>query len=199
VTDGGPSRPDPAVYLIGGPAGAGKSRLAAALAGRIGSTVGQVDDLQTAIETLVPADRLPEYYVPATTYLRTDVPAEIVRATEEVATFLAPAVLSAIRNRRESGTPTVLEGDFISPEAAAEAAAWGVRSVFLLASHAEIRAHFLERDGDEQDGRAMVSALRSHELAVRCAELGLPAISARPFETLLERACAALGIAVAPI
>jgi 2-phosphoglycerate kinase len=185
------------LILIGGPAGAGKSRLAHALAVRTGSTVAQIDDLQTAIETLVPADRLPEYYLPATTYLRTDSAAEINRAIEEIAAFFAPAVLAALSNRVESGTSTVFEGDFISPEVAAQARSSGVRSLFLLASHADIRANFLDRDGDEQAGRAAVCALRSRHLAERCAELGIPAISARPFDTLLQRAGEALGISTA--
>ncbi len=187
-------RAEPVLVLVGGPAGAGKSRLAQALAVRTESTVAQVDDLQTAIETLVPADRLPEYYVPATTYLRTDSAAEINRAIEEIAAFFAPAVLAALSNRVESGTSTVFEGDFISPEVAAQARSSGVRSLFLLASDEEIRGNFLARDGDEQAGRAAVCALRSRLLAERCAELGIPAISARPFETLLLRAGDALGV-----
>jgi 2-phosphoglycerate kinase len=185
---------DLTLLLIGGPAGAGKSRLAQALALRTGSTVAQVDDQQTALETLVPPDRLPEYFVPATTYLRTDSAAEIVDAIDQIAAFFAPAVLAALSNRVESGTSTVFEGDFISPEVAAEARASGARSLFLLASGAEIRGNFLERDGDEQAGRAAVSALRSRRLAERCAELGIAAVSARPFDTLLQRADEALGL-----
>jgi 2-phosphoglycerate kinase len=182
------------LILVGGPAGAGKSRLAHAVARRTGSTVAQLDDLQTAIETLVPADRLPEYFQPSRTYLRTDSPDEINGAIETIAAFFAPAVLAAISNRVESGTPTVFEGDFISPDVAAEAGASGVRAVFLLASEAELRENFLHRDGDQQEGRARVSAVRSVRLAARCAELGLPVMRARPFETSLERACSALRL-----
>jgi 2-phosphoglycerate kinase len=182
------------LILIGGPAGTGKSRLAHALAVRTGSTVAQIDDLQTAIEALVPPDRLPEYYVPAGTYLRTDSAAEITDAIETIAAFFAPAVLAAVANRIESGTSTVFEGDFISPEVAAEARSRGVRSLFLLASADDVRGNFLQRDGDEQAGRAAVSALRSSRLSERCAELGIPAIDARPFETLLKRSGDALEI-----
>jgi 2-phosphoglycerate kinase len=182
------------LILIGGAAGVGKSRLAHDLALRTGSTVAQVDDMQTAIETLVPAERLPEYYTPSTTYLRTDSPEEILSAIEQVAAFFAPAVLAAISNRIESHTSTVLEGDFIAPEVAARAKAMGVRSLFLLASEDEIRDNFLQRDGDEQRGRARVSAMHSQRLADRCGALGLPLVNARPFETLLLRACAALDI-----
>jgi 2-phosphoglycerate kinase len=183
------------LILIGGPAGAGKSRLAHALAGLTASTVAQIDDMQTAIESLVPSERLPEYFVPSTTYLRTDSPDEINGAIEQIAAFFAPAVLGAISNRIESGTSTVFEGDFISPEVAAQTSALGVSSLFLLASEDEIRANFLARDGDEQRGRARVSATRSLRLAVRCRELGLATVNARPFDTLLSRACGALGIA----
>jgi 2-phosphoglycerate kinase len=186
------------LVLVGGAAGVGKSHLAHALARRTASTVSQLDDMQTAIETLVPSDRLPEYFVPSTTYLRTDSPDDINGAIEQIAAFFAPAVLGALSNRIESGTSTVLEGDFISPEVAAQARALGAVSLFLLASEDEIRANFLQRDGDEQPGRARVSATRSLRLAEKCGELGLPALSARPFDTLLSRACTALGMAPAP-
>lgn len=181
------------LILIGGPSGVGKSRLAHALARRTGSTVAQIDDLQTAIETLVPSERLPEYYVPSTTYLRTDSPQQINAAIEQIAAWFAPAVRGVIANRIESDTATVFEGDFISPEVAAESGLLGVRSLFLLGSENEIRANFLQRDGDEQVGRASVSAMRSRRLADRCSELGLSAVSARPFSTLLSRASDALG------
>jgi len=182
------------LILIGGPSGVGKSRLAHAVARRTGSTLAQVDDIQSALETLVPADRLPEYFVPASTYLRTDSPESINDAIEQVAHFLAPAVLAAISNRLESGTSTVFEGDFISPDVAATAGALGVRSLFLLGSETELRSNYLERDGDEQVGRARVSALHSRRLAQRCGELSLPTVSAHPFGSITVRAYRALGL-----
>jgi 2-phosphoglycerate kinase len=182
------------LILVGGPSGVGKSRFAQALARRTGSTVAQVDDVQTALEALVPADRLPEYFVPAGTYLRTDSPEEINDAIEQIAHFFAPAVHAAISNRIESGTSTVFEGDFISPDVAAEARARGVRSLFLLGSETDIRSNYLERDGDDQVGRAQVSAVRSRRLADRCGQLGLLAMPARPFPNLASRAYRALGI-----
>jgi 2-phosphoglycerate kinase len=182
------------LILIGGPSAVGKSRLAHGLALRLASTVAQVDDLQTAIETLVPPERLPEYFVPSTTYQRTASAEQIADALGQLGAFFAPAVLAAISNRIESGTPTVFEGDFISPEVAAQARAMGVRSVFVVAGEEEIRANLRERDGDEQPQRAKVSALHAVRLARRCGELGLPTVSARPFETLLSRACTAMGI-----
>ena len=187
------SREPLSLILIGGPSGVGKSRLAHALARRTGSTVAQIDDLQTAIETLVPSDRLPEYYLPSTTYLRTDSVEQITGAIEQLAAWFAPAVRSVIASRIESHTATVFEGDFISPEVAVESGFLGVRSLFLLGSQTEIRANFLQRDGQEQVGRARVSAMRSKRLGDRCSELGLPSISARPFSTLLSRACGALS------
>lgn len=182
------------LILVGGPSGVGKSRLAHTLARRTSSTVSQLDDLQTALESLVPPERLPEYYVPSRTYLRTDSPGEINAAIEQIAAFFAPAVLAAIANRIESGTSTVFEGDFISPDVAAQARTDGVRSLFLLGSLEHIRSNYRQRDGEEQTGRARVSAVRSERLAERCDELGIPALCARPFATLPARACRALGI-----
>ncbi len=202
------------LILVGGPPGVGKSRLAHALARKIGSTVAQIDDLQTAIEALVPPDRLPEYYEPSRTYLRTDSADELAEATEQVAAFFAPAVLAALSNRVESGTSTVFEGDFISPEVAVQARAVGARSVFLLGLEDEIRANLLRRHGDEhgdehggehgdehggdQRARARAAARQSERLAERCAQLGVPAIGARPFDTLMSRAGTALGIRLSP-
>ncbi len=181
------------LILIGGASGVGKSRFAHEVALRTRSTVAQVDDLQTAIETLVPRERLPEYYVPSTTYLRSDSGQEISAAIEHLAAWFAPAVQGLIANRVESQTSTVFEGDFIAPEVAAASALLGVKSLFLLASEDEIRANFLARDGDEQVGRSVVSAMRSQRLADRCSELGLAALAARPFDTLLWRASSVLG------
>jgi len=188
----------PTLILIGGPSGVGKSRLAHALARRTASAVAQLDDLQTAIQTLVPADRLPEYHHLATTYLRTDSPAEIVDAIEQLADFFAPGVKGAVMNRIESGTSTVLEGDFVSPAVAAEVRSLGVRPLFLLGTQDEIRANYLQRDGDEQAGRAGVSAAYGRRLAVRCRQMELPAFSAQPFETLLARATEVLGLPAQP-
>jgi 2-phosphoglycerate kinase len=194
VTEPPAAREPLSLILIGGAPGVGKSRLAHGLALGTASTVAQIDDMQTAIEALVPAERLPEYFVPSTTYLRTDSPEEINEAIEEIAAFFAPAILSAISNRIESGTSTVFEGDFLSPDLAAQATFTGVRSLFLLASEDEIRSNFLQRDGDPQPDRARVSALRSERLAEHCAARGLSAVRARPFETLFSRACLTLGI-----
>jgi 2-phosphoglycerate kinase len=187
--------PLPALFLIGGPSGVGKSRFAHALARRTASTVAQVDDLQSALETLVPPERLPEYFVPSRTYLRTDSAESINDAIEELARFFAPAVLAAVSNRLESGTSTVFEGDFISPDVAAEARARGVRPLFLLATEAELASNYRERDGAEQRDRARVSAVRSRRLAERCNALGIPAMTAQPFASLAPRAYRALGVA----
>jgi 2-phosphoglycerate kinase len=182
------------LILVGGPSGVGKSRFAHALALRTASTVAQVDDLQSALEALVPPERLPEYFWPSRTYLRTDSPETINDAIEQLARFFAPAVHAAIANRLESGTATVFEGDFISPDVAAEACAHGVRSLFLLGSETELVANYLDRDGELQEGRARVSAIRSQRLAKRCSELGLSAVTAQPFATLASRAYKCLGI-----
>jgi hypothetical protein len=172
----------------------GKSRLAHALARQTACTVAQVDDMQTAIETLVPPERLPEYFVPSTTYVRTNSVDDINDAIETLAAFFVPAVLGVRSNRIESGTSTGVEGDFISPAVAAQARTLGVASLFLLGTEDEIRANFLQRDGDEQPDRAKVSATHSLRLADRCSELRVPTVTARPFDTLFVRACAALGI-----
>ncbi|MGV3616080.1 MAG: hypothetical protein ACO1SV_12160 [Fimbriimonas sp.] len=61
----------------------------------------------------------------------------------------------------------------------------------MVASEEEIRANFLVRDGDEQAGRARVAFLHGQRQAARCAEAGIPAIEAKPYEMLLARSLAA--------
>jgi hypothetical protein len=69
--------------------------------------------------------------------------------------------------------------------------------LFLLASEEDLRANFLLRDGEEQQGRARVAAVHSERLADRCNALGLPVVGSRPFETLLLRASVALEVPLA--
>ena len=77
---------------------------------------------------------------------------------------------------------------------AAAARSLGVRSLFLLGAENEIRANYLQRDGDEQPGRARISSALSRRLADRCHTLGVPALDARPFDSLLSRALDALDL-----
>lgn len=182
------------LVLIGGPSGVGKSRLAHQVALITQSSVAQIDDMQGALETLVPEDRLPEFYDHRNAYRRTKRPEVIAEAIWNISTFFGPAIERAIDNRIESGTSTVFEGDFIAPELAAKVRSKGVKSIFLIDDESSFRANFLEREGDEQPFRASISSLHSERIRTSCTELGLPLVEARPFETLAVRACSLLEI-----
>lgn len=139
------SGPELSLVLIGGPSGVGKSRLAQAVALETASAVAQIDDLQVAIETLVPPDRLPDYHHLATTYLRIDDPTRSAGQR---------------RRSRHGSTPRCVS-------------CWARRTKAPREEgSSQVPGQLLRRDGDEQAGRATVSATRSRRLAERCHELG---------------------------
>jgi 2-phosphoglycerate kinase len=109
---------------------------------------------------------------------------------------MMPALEAVIENHLEEGTPILLEGDFIHPALAAQDAFGDqpnearVRGVFLYESDEDqIVRNFLEREpaAGPQRTRARVSALRAEWLRGVCEELGIPALPARPWDTLLDR------------
>ena len=104
-----------------------------------------------------------------------------------------------IANHLESGAPVVLEGDFILPALATratygdEAADGRVRAVFLYEEEeAQIARNYLAREGREQAERARASWRYSEWLRQEAARLGVAAVPARPWDTVLERVIAAV-------
>jgi hypothetical protein len=68
-----------------------------------------------------------------------------------------------------------------------------VRAVFLYEEEGQIARNYLVREGREQGGRARASWRYSEWLRGEARRLGLPAIPARPWATVLERVLAALA------
>jgi 2-phosphoglycerate kinase len=184
------------VVLLGGASGVGKTSVSYRLAQHFGVGLTEVDDFQVVLEGMT----TPQQY-PVLHYWRTHFE-EAIRMTEDeqvaffirFARIMARALTLVIANHIESRAPVVLEGDFILPSLAIQTtygdvpADGHVRAVFLYERDEEqISRNYLLRDGEEQPLRARVSWLVSEWLRGEAERLGVPAVPARPWETVLQR------------
>jgi hypothetical protein len=101
-----------------------------------------------------------------------------------------------------SCVPVALEGDFILPLIATQAeygdvpANGLVRAVFLYEEDEEqIGRNYLLRDGYEQPQRARTSWRVSEWLRQEAERVGVPAIPARPWDSVLQRTIDAVDLA----
>ncbi|MGW2874448.1 hypothetical protein, partial [Kitasatospora sp. NPDC001225] len=115
---------------------------------------------------------------------------------------LDDALLGVVRNRLTVDVPAIVEGDYLTPAAAARAAAEAaeqgrrVRAVFLHEDDPRsIGANYADREPDSgpQPERAAVSARYSTWLADQARAHALPVVECRPYATLPERLAAALA------
>ena len=189
------------VLLLGGASGVGKTSVSYRLAHAFGVGLTEVDDLKGVLERMT----TPEQY-PALHYWRLH-SAEGLRMDDEqllahmrsVAEVLSGAMEIVIQNHLTSCAPVVLEGDFLLPDFAVRPAYDGVpadgqvRAVFLYEEdEQQILRNFHARAGEEQPRRARASWYYSEWLRHEAERLGLPAVPARPWHTVLERIIAAL-------
>ena len=107
---------------------------------------------------------------------------------------------AVIANRLDSGLPAILEGDFLLPEFATQTQFGDqpnegrVRALFVTeADEAQIAANYRAREGNEQPIRAHAEWVKNRWLTTECARLGVPSLCARPWDTVLPRAIAALS------
>jgi hypothetical protein len=105
-----------------------------------------------------------------------------------------------IANHLEGGSPVILEGDFLLPALATREtfagipAAGRVRALIIYEEdEAQIARNYLAREGDPQPDRVRPSWRHSEWLRQEAVGLALPAIAARPWETVLSRALAAIA------
>jgi 2-phosphoglycerate kinase len=192
------------VLLVGGAAGVGKTAVSYPLAHRHRAGLTEVDDIVEAIERLTTPEQQPVlHYWSTHPDETTSWSAErILEQHLAVANVLSPAVEAVVANHLRFGPPVVLEGDYLLPALAAQAsfdevpADGRVRAVFVHEpEESQVLANFLAREPDEgeQTGRARVSWLYGQWLAHQATALGLPVVTARPWETLLTRATDAIG------
>jgi 2-phosphoglycerate kinase len=185
------------VLLIGGASGTGKTSVAYRLAHHFAVGITAIDDFQVILERMTTPEQQPVLHFwrthPDPGTLTAE---EIMRQGLEVARAMTPALEAVIADHLETKVPIVLEGDFISPPLAAQPSFDGqsnagrVRAVFLYEpDEAQILANFSQREPDSgiQAKRAQVSWLQGQWLLQECARLGIPALPARPWETLFTR------------
>ena len=120
----------------------------------------------------------------------------------EYAEVMTRALRLVIANHLHNGVPIILEGDFILPSLTAQESYGGipaaehVQAHFLLEDDEEqIGRNFVARDGEAQQKRARVSWRYSEWLRAKGKRLGVPTVASRPWDTLFERANAALASA----
>jgi 2-phosphoglycerate kinase len=191
------------VLLLGGASGTGKTRVAYPLARHFEVGVAAVDDLVTVLERMTTPEHLPALHFWESHPDPGSISASDIQLQgTEIMQVMMPALEAVIENHLEESTPVVLEGDFIHPALAARAT-FGeqandgrVKAIFLVEADVDqLVLNYLEREPaiGPQTTRAEVSALWSAWFSRECSAYGVPAISARPWATLLERIVAATG------
>ncbi|MGW1993817.1 hypothetical protein [Embleya sp. NPDC001921] len=185
------------ILLLGGASGLGKSRAAAELARESGAFVVEFDDVVGAVQAITDAMTHPGLHhfprLPDSARLSPDLELQLQIAT---AIALEPAVVGVVGNRLTVPVPAVVEGDYITPAAAARAIRAGaaagrsVRAVFLHEDDvAQIVANYADREPElgSQTQRAEVGVRYSRWLADEAGQLGLPVVACRPWHTLTTR------------
>ena len=206
---GAVARPDREwhVLLIGGASGVGKTTVAAGLGQRFGVNVTQLDDIQTALETLTTPKQQPLLHFWRTHW------SEFSAFTDEqhVAHFLdvsrqvyQPVLDAVVGDRLDGEMPTIIEGDFILPELADQTEFAGratggrVRALFVQEhDEAQIAANVVGREaGDaayDASLPARTSRLKAQWLEGECQRRGTPTVAARPWSSATDRAVAAIS------
>jgi 2-phosphoglycerate kinase len=195
------------VLLLGGASGVGKTRVSYRLAAALGLGITEVDDFQVILQRMTTPEQLPQLHFWDThpdEAQRLD-EAQLLAHIQAVGRELAPALEAVIANHLSDGPSLVLEGDFMLPELAARTAFAGipsrgrVRAVFLYEDdEQQILRNYQAREDTAQARRARASWNYSEWLRAEAARYGLPAVAARPWDTVLERVSAALRLSELP-
>jgi 2-phosphoglycerate kinase len=191
-------RPGQLVTLVCGASGVGKSRAALALAARAGLPLAEADDIVTALRAITTGEQLPVlHYWAAHPEARSWAPPRIADLHLEVCDALRPAFAAVVADHVESGTPVVMEGDYLTPELA-RAYPDAVRAVVITEADVDqLVANYAVREphDGEQRRRAEVSVLVGARLADRARRVGAAAVPARPWGDQLDRLDEALRAA----
>ncbi|WP_037857604.1 hypothetical protein [Streptomyces sp. NRRL S-340] len=191
--EGARGLPEWRVLIVGGASGMGKTGVGRALARRYGIPLVEVDDIVEALLAVTLPEQLPEVH-----FWRThpdaahQAPGSVVERQIAIAETLAPAVAAVVANHVDTGTPVILEGDYVLPEPAVPGGP--VRAVFLHEDdEAQVAANYLRREPESgpQRHRARVSVLYGRWLAARARAAHVPVVAPRPWEDLTDRVIAA--------
>ncbi|HYN89497.1 MAG TPA: hypothetical protein VER55_13265 [Ardenticatenaceae bacterium] len=193
------------VLLLGGPSGTGKTAVSYSLARYFGIGITEVDDFQVLLETMTTPEQQPVLHFwrthPAPDQLSA---VEIMEQGLDVGRVMSPGLEAVIANHLEERTPVLLEGDFIHPSLAAQPGFAGqpndgqVRAVFLYEEdERQLLRNFLQREPESgpQATRARVSWLYGQWLKREAERHQIPALPARPWDTLFDRIVAAISYA----
>lgn len=195
VTGDGSSARTWDVLLIGGASGTGKTSVSYQLARHFDVGITEIDDFQVILERMTTPEQQPVLH-----YWRTHPeamrlpPESIVELTVSVAETMAPAIEAVIQNHLESNTPVLLEGDYLLPATAATNGG-RVRAAFLFeADEAQIATNYSRREpgGGNAALRSRVSFLYGNWLRTEAQHYGVPAVEARPWESLFDRVVASI-------
>jgi 2-phosphoglycerate kinase len=191
------------VLLIGGTSGSGKTSISYRVARHFGVGITEVDDFQEMLLHTTTPEQQPALHYWSTHPEAVHLPAEkIMEQGFDVRAAMKPGLEAVIANHLESRTPIVLEGDYILPALAAQAAFLDepnngrVKGLFLLEpDESQLLHNFLQREPDEgeQLKRARVSLLYNQWFMQETDRLSVPTVLARPWRNVLERALAAIG------
>ncbi|HEX2593516.1 MAG TPA: hypothetical protein VHL34_18600 [Rhizomicrobium sp.] len=185
------------VLLLGGPSGVGKTSVSYRLAQHYGIGITEVDDFQVMLRHMTTPEQQPvlhHWYVTPDFH---EQPAQaIVEQLIRVSEVMSAGLEAVIANHLESRVPIVLEGDFLLPALATrarflnEANDGRVRGVFLYEQdQQQLVANYLSREPQSgpQTKRAEVSWLHGQLLKKDAEARGVPAMTARPWDTVFER------------
>ena len=184
------------VLLIGGSSGIGKTTVAPLVAARLGWAWLMVDDLRLALMR----SGLP---IPDNPHAEAFDPRDGLVAIGEA---VSPAIEVVIENHVDQRMPVVIEGDGILPSIferdslRSRATGSRVRAVFLTEADAGALYENLVARGadtwrDDLRWYARRSVAYGQWLSAEAERRGLPTISARPRETLVDRILAVSGLA----
>jgi 2-phosphoglycerate kinase len=189
------------VLLIGGGSGVGKSSVALQLARRFEVGLTEVDDFQRVLERMTTPEQFPAVHAfrldPDGWWAMND--QSKVDALIAYGEVMSMALEPVLRNHLDGCIPTIYEGDFLLPSFAARDSYCGhstdgrVRGVFLYDDAGQIDRNFQQREGQSQPDRARISHLYGQWLRSEAERYGQLAVSARPWETVLDRIVAELA------
>jgi 2-phosphoglycerate kinase len=186
------------VLLIGGASGVGKTRLSYPLARHFGIGITPIDDFQTILEHMTTPEQQPVIHlfnVDPDAFFRMDDDGKLAHAISYT-NVMAEPLEYVIANHLEERAPVLLEGDFLLPSLATRESFNGVpaegrvRALIVHEDEAQIARNYEAREGEPQGDRARWSWNHSEWLRREAERLGIPALPARPWETVVERAIA---------
>lgn len=181
------------VLVIGGASGSGKTMASYPLAEHFGVPLLEIDDLVHALLAITTPEQQPYLHGWRSQPDPADSTIEAVAARVRLAEALRPAVEAVILNHIATGSPVIIEGDYLLPSVLSIP---GVRGVFLHEPDEEqIVQNYLRREPGHgvQLARAAVSRRHGDWLATQASVHRAPVLPARPWATIVTRVLYALG------